>query len=229
MGLDGAAMAAMAAVFPSLQDLPRALHARLAAEGDAVAVPAGARLFEDGAPCSAFPLLLEGSVRVAKLAASGREILLYRVAAGEACVLSTGCLMGRRPYGATGVAETALRLARLPAALFDALLVGHAPFRQAVFGLLAARLEELMLLVEEVAFRRLDERLAALLVMRGPEIRATHQALAADIGTVREIVSRILSDFEERSFVALGRERITVTDAAALKRIALSRTPGASS
>jgi CRP/FNR family transcriptional regulator len=77
-----------------------------------------------------------------------------------------------------------------------------------------------MELVEAVAFQRLDQRLAALLLGKGSPIRATHQSLADELGSVREIVSRLLRSFEDRGWVALGRERIEITDVAALKAVA---------
>lgn len=215
-------VAAIAAAFPALARLPEPLGARLAADVVTRNVPAGTRLFEPGGPCAAYPLILEGVVRVAKQAANGREILLYRIGRGESCVLSSDCLLGGRAYDAGAVAETPLVLALVPRSLFEALVAGHPPFREAVFGLLAERLADLMLLVEEVAFRRLDARLAGLLLERGPEVRATHQALAADLGSVREIVSRLLADFAERRLVVLGRERIQVVDVAGLAALAES-------
>jgi CRP/FNR family transcriptional regulator len=183
-------------------------------------VPAGTRLFDERMPCRAFPIVLSGSVRVAKLAANGREILLYRVGPGEACVLSTGCLLGRRDYAATGTAECDITMLLLPQSLFDALLAENESFRKAVFELFSTRLAELMLLIEEIAFRRLDHRLAALLIARGPDLHVTHQALASELGSVREIVSRLLNAFEDQQLVALARENVRVLDQAGLARIA---------
>jgi len=85
------------------------------------------------------------------------------------------------------------------------------------------RLAEVMELVEEVAFRRLDERLARLLVERGPVIEATHQKLAEELGSVREIVSRLLRSFESRGWVRLERERITLLEPQSLAALSGSR------
>ena len=198
--------------FPALEGVPPALAARLASETQVLRVPAGAVIFDANQPCRGFPLLLEGAVRVAMSAPSGREILLYRVEPGQGCILSGGCLLGHSDYAARGVAEGDVVLASLPPALFNELLLAHEPFRRFVFGMYGERLAEVMQLVEEVAFRRLDERLAQLLVHRGPVIEATHQKLADELGSVREIVSRLLRSFEERGWVKLERERVTVTD-----------------
>lgn len=183
-------------------------------------VPAGTRLFERGMPCGGFPLLLDGSVRVSKTSVAGREILLYRVGPGEGCVLSGSCLLGRIDYDAEGVAETEVTLLSLPPQLFDELILQHAPFRRFVFGLAATRLAEMMELVDEIAFKRLDARLARLLLQRAPVLQSTHQALADELGSVRVFVSRLLRSFEERGWVRLERERITVLDTQALREFA---------
>ncbi len=161
-------------------------------------------------------LVLEGRIKVSKRAENGREIRLYGVHPGELCIVTVSCLLGNDPYPATGVAETAVTALALPRPLFLRLTAEHAPFRQVVFGLFAERLTGLMQLVEEVAFRRLDRRLAAWLASRGPTIAASHQAIADELGSVREIVSRLLKQFEEAGYVSLGRERIQVLSATAL-------------
>ena len=205
--------------FPVFSALPSALLERLLVEAPLLQAPRGTVLFDARQPCRGFPLLLEGSVRVTKMAPSGREILLYRVEPGEGCILSGGCLLGRSDYSATGIADEDVALLSIPPALFQELMVQHEPFRRFVFGMYGERLAELMQLVEEVAFRRLDTRLAQALVRRGPVIDATHQALADELGSVREIVSRLLRGFEARGWVKLERERITVLDATALGQL----------
>jgi CRP/FNR family transcriptional regulator len=185
-----------------------------------VRAPKGTVLFHPGQPCRGFPLLLEGSVRVSQTSPAGREIVLYHVGAGEGCLLSGGCLLGHSDYRASGVAETDVTLVNLPPALFQELLVGFEPFRRFVFGMYGERLAQVMELVEEVAFRRLDARLAQLLVQRGPVVEATQQKLADELGSVREIVSRLLRQFESRGWVELARNRVTVRDPGALAELA---------
>ena len=183
-------------------------------------VPKGTVLFDENSPCQAFPMVLDGSVRVVKSAPSGRELQLYRVLPGESCILSTGCMMGNAPYSATGIAETDLTVVALPPHLFHKLLSEHVPFRNYVFGLFTERITELMQLVEAVAFHKLDQRLAALLLGKGRIVHTTHQQLADELGSVREIVSRLLKTFAERGLVSLGREEIELTDPPALRQIA---------
>jgi CRP/FNR family transcriptional regulator len=206
--------------FPFFADLPAARVERLLAEAQLVRAPKGTVLFHSGQPCRGFPLLLEGTVRVSQTSPNGREIVLYHVEPGQGCLLSGGCLLGHADYGASGVAETDVTLLSIPPALFQELLVQHEPFRRFVFGMYSERLAQVMQLVEEVAFRRLDARLAQLLVQRGPVVAATQQKLAEELGSVREIVSRLLRQFESRGWVELGRERITVRDARSLAELA---------
>ena len=209
--------------FPVFRDVPAALVERVLAEAPLARMPAGSVLFDARQPCRGFPLVLEGAVRVAKSTPGGREILLYRVEPGQGCILSGGCLLGNAEYSARAVAETDVTLLSIPPALFQELMRACEPFRRFVFGMYGERLAEVMELVEEVAFRRLDVRLAQLLVQRGPLIEATHQKLADELGSVREIVSRLLRSFEGRGWVRLERERITLLEPAALAGLAASR------
>ena len=179
-------------------------------------VPAGARLFEEGAPCQGFPLVLSGEVRVARGSAGGRSLELYRVTPGELCVASTSCLFGHSVLMAHGVTTEATELVVLQPAGFEQ-WVNDPAFRRYVFGIFADRLADLMSLAEAVAFQRLDQRLAATLLGRGQQLQITHQALADELGTVREMVTRLLKRFERAGWLRLGRERIEVLDAAALR------------
>ena len=206
-------------LYPALAALPEAELDSAIARGRLVVLPAGTALFGEGTACSQFPLVLEGSIRVAK-SAEGRELQLYRVAPGESCVLTSGCLVGGANYPASGVVESDARLLLLPGAVFDDLLTRHEHFRRYVFGLFAERLAELMAIVESVAFHRLDRRLAGVLLGRGRIVETTHQQLADEVGSVREIVTRLLRGFADQGLVRLGRGSLEILDAAALRRIA---------
>jgi CRP/FNR family transcriptional regulator, anaerobic regulatory protein len=210
----------LSALYPALQGLPPGdLHAVLAQQAQHLQVPAGALLFEEGSPCGGFPMVLGGSVRVARGSPGGRSLELYRVTPGELCVVSTGGLFGHGPLSAHGQTSEATELVLLSPAGFDC-WVQHQPFRRFVFGVFAERLADLMALAEAVAFQRLDQRLAHALLGRGSTVRTTHQALADELGTVREIVSRLLSRFERNGWVRLGRERVDLLNAAALRLLA---------
>jgi CRP/FNR family transcriptional regulator len=208
------------ALYPALDGLPATLRERALQYGTAwLDVPAGAMVFAERSPCQGFPMVLAGEVRVARGSDQGRSLELYRVGPGDLCVVSTSCLLGQHPLSAHGQTTAPTRLAVLsPATLTDC--CGHESFRRFVFGVFADRLADLMALAEAVAFQRLDQRLAAALLGHGDVLLVGHQALADELGTVREIVTRLLRRFERAGWVALGRERIEVRDAAALRRLA---------
>lgn len=209
-------------LYPSLAGLPEAQLIPLLAPQALIRLPAGAQVFAENQPCQGFPLVVEGSIKVIKLAPSGRELMLYRVAPGDSCIISTSCLLGHTEYNARGIAESALTLLIIPTAVFYQQVVDHAPFRDFVFHAFSDRISELMLLVEEVAFARLDQRLAKLILGRGGDVQnVTHQHLADELGSVREIVSRLLKGFVAQGLVTLGREQLVITDRPGLQRIAL--------
>jgi len=208
------------ALYPALSSLPAGRLAALLSVQAIMHLPAGTQVFAENQPCQGFPLLIEGSIKVIKLAASGRELMLYRVLPGGSCIISSSCLLGHTDYNARGIAETPLALLALPVNAFAALMVDHAPFRDFVFHLFADRIGELMQLVEEVAFAKLDQRLAKLILARNETVLGvTHQQLADELGSVREIVSRLLKGFAEQGLVTLGREQLTVIDREGLQKL----------
>ncbi|MBU1363933.1 MAG: Crp/Fnr family transcriptional regulator [Gammaproteobacteria bacterium] len=208
-------------LYPALGGLPADRLAALLPPQAIMQLPAGTQVFAENQPCQGFPLLLEGSIKVIKLAASGRELMLYRVAPGGSCIISSSCLLGHTDYNARGIAETPLTLLALPVGAFATLMVEHPPFRDFVFHLFADRIGELMQLVEEVAFARLDQRLAKLILARNETVLGvTHQQLADELGSVREIVSRLLKGFSAQGLVTLGREQLTVVDRDGLQKLA---------
>lgn len=207
-------------VYPAVAALPVDLREQvLATQATVLTVPGGASLFEEGAPCQGFPMLLSGEVRVARGSQGGRSLELYRVTPGELCVASTAGLFGQSALVAHGITTQPTELVVLSRAGFEA-WVADPGFRQFVFGVFGDRLADLMGLAEAVAFQRLDQRLAAALLGHGSPLLVTHQVLADELGTVREIVTRLLKRFERAGLLLLGRERIELLDAPALRRLA---------
>lgn len=208
--------------FPLLGGLEPDALAVLRQSAARLEIPRGTVLFQPGSLCQSFLMMIEGSVRVQMLSETGREIVLYRVGRGETCILTTVCLMTRQDYSAEGVAETDLRALALASRPFQDLLARSAVFREFVFASFGSRLNGFMMLVEEVAFRRIDLRLARFLLdhrdARGA-LDTTHQALAVELGTAREVVSRQLKEFERRGLVDLARGHILLRDPAALERL----------
>lgn len=213
------ALQRLLAVYPVFDDLPAALRDELVAQAALLKLDHGAIVFDENQACHGFPLLLSGQIRVIKVAPSGRELLLYTVSPGESCILTTSCLLGETRYHARGVVAEDLEMAILPAPVFKALADAHEPFRNYIFSLFSERMTDLMQLVSAVAFQKLDQRLAALLVARTSPIHTTHQALADELGSVREIISRLLRQFAEQGWIKIGREHIEVLDPEALNKL----------
>ncbi len=207
--------------YPSLREMPAALvETELSGEIQSVVAGTGDRLFEEGAPCRGFPLVLDGEVCVSKQSADGgRTMELYRVRAGEMCVVSASSLLSQRELSAQGVAVGSTRLALLSPQLFER-WTADPVFRKFVFGVFSERLGDLMVLIDAIAFHRLDQRLADHLLGHGQCYRTTHQALADELGTVREIITRLLNRFEAAGYIRLGRERIEVLDPGQLRKLA---------
>jgi CRP/FNR family transcriptional regulator len=201
----------LACVSPQLADLPSSCGPHQ--------VGAGSVLFKAQSPCQGFPLVLEGEVKVFQSSRDGRNLELYRVTQGELCLVSAASLFRQQPMLATGVAARATTLLLVPGDVFQRWLEQPA-FRADILGLFAQRMVDLSGLVEAVAFQKLDQRLAAALLGHGSELTTTHQALADQLGTVREIVSRLLGRFVQDGWVELGRERIRILNSAALRDLA---------
>ncbi|WP_395694260.1 Crp/Fnr family transcriptional regulator [Piscinibacter sp.] len=217
---DATALQQLGELYPALAALPAALRDEVLTQQTMwLEVPPGTTLFEEQSPCQGFPMVLSGEVRVARGSAQGRSLELYRVGPGELCVVSASCLFGQQLLSAHGETTASTRLAVMSPAALDA-CCAHEPFRRFIFGVFADRLADLMALAEAVAFQRLDQRLAATLLGHGEVLQTSHQALADELGTVREIVTRLLRRFERAGWLALGRERIELKDAAALRRLA---------
>ncbi len=209
-------------VFPFLKAADKAFLDVFFGRGMRVALPAGQFICLEGNQCAHLPLVLAGTARVYKVAASGREITLYRIDSGESCILTASCILGHRDFPAFAVAETEVEAIAIPAGELPAWFNRHGAWRAYLFELLARRLGGVIELVEEVAFRHMDARLAAYLLRDASvvgTVERTHEAVAADLGTSREVVSRLLKDFEQAGLVALSRGAIRIHDRAGLARV----------
>ncbi len=220
--LSSTELAELRDTYPVLAALPYPLAQRLPQDGQRFAASAGQVVFDVGSPCHSFLFLTSGFIRVVKPSAGGHEFLLYRVQPGESCFLTTSCLIGHTQYPARGLAGSDLSGFSLSGDYFRELVEHSAEFRNVVFHQLAERLTGLMELVEELAFRRLDQRLAILLMAQGPTIRTTHQALADELGSAREVISRALEGFEAQGLVRLERGQIQILDQVGLRKVMLA-------
>jgi len=208
--------------FPGLAGMEAPVRARFRTESAVVSVPKGTVIFGPGKAPENLLLLLSGTVRVHQTSENGRDIVLYRVSAGESCVLTTACVLAYEDYLAGGVAETDEQAVAIPRRLFEELIAESPVFRRFVFTAYSRRITDLFFIIEEIAFRRMDIRLAQKLVeLPAPSnaIATTHQDLAAELGTACEVISRQLKEFERRGWVELARGEIRITDRDALKRL----------
>jgi CRP/FNR family transcriptional regulator len=209
--------------FPRLAELPKPELDALTAHARTVTLPAGTTVFAPGRPPENFLLLLDGRVRVQQTSESGRDIVLYRVSGGETCIMTTACLLSGDLYAAEGVTETDVTAVAIPKQAFDAAIARSAAFRRMIFSEYSHRIADVMHVVEEVAFERIDKRLAQRLIALAADdgaVAATHQQLAVELGTAREVVGRQLKELERRGLVAVSRGRVTITDRAGLDSVA---------
>lgn len=206
--------------FPGLSALEPEVRNTLASRAHVMSAPAGTVLFGPGKPAENLLLLLDGVVRVSQTSESGREIVLYRVHAGESCVLTTACLLAHENYAAEGTAETDVTAAALPRGVFDELVARSATFRHFVFSAYSRRISDLFLTIDEIAFQKMDLRLALKLLELADangELQTTHQRLATELGTAREVISRQLSEFQRRGWVTQARGSVRIVDRRALQ------------
>ena len=180
-------------------------------------------IFAPGKVPDSLLFLLNGTVRVSQTSESGREIVLYRVSAGESCVLTTACILAEEAYAAEGVSETDLEAVLLPKASFDNLVAEAPAFRDFVFAAYSHRLINLLRVIDDVAFGRIDMRLAARimeLVGRGNELKVTQAQLATELGTAREVITRQLNEFQRRGWINQSRGKIEILKRAELSKLA---------
>jgi CRP/FNR family transcriptional regulator len=209
--------------FQGTKALPRDVRDRLINVAQVRAHPKGHEVFGPRNVPDSLLFLFEGTIRVTQTSDNGRDIVLYRVDAGESCVLTTACMLAEEAYNAEGVAETDITVIVLPKMAFDSLVAEEPAFRNFVFAAYSRRLIDLLRVVDDVAFGRIDVRLAErLLSLVGgdKEIAATHAQIASELGTAREVISRVLNDFQKRGMIAQSRGRIAIVDKPALRALA---------
>jgi CRP/FNR family transcriptional regulator len=183
-------------------------------------VPTGRQIFTEGDQVDGIALLMSGVVRVFKIGLTGREITLYRFGEGESCVITANAILNQQEFPAIAVVEKEAEAVMIPAEVFSDWVRKYDAWREFVFNLFSQRLVSVMEIVDEVAFQRMDHRVASFLLARAQirnPIRITHQEIANEIGSSREVISRLLEDFAQKEIVRLSRGKIEVLDFEGLK------------
>ena len=183
-------------------------------------IPAGRQIFAEGDEVDGIALLMSGAVRVYKLGLTGREITLYRFGEGESCIITANAILNQQDFPAIAMVEQDAEAVMIPAEIFSEWVRRYDPWREFVFNLFSQRLASVMEIVDEVAFQRMDRRVASFLLDRSQyqnPIRITHQEIANEIGSSREVISRLLEDFAQRAIIGLSRGEIEVLDTEGLK------------
>lgn len=208
--------------FEGLRRLPDDLRRDLVDGSKVISVPAGTQIFEPGQSADNLLLLLAGTVRVQQRSDTGREVILYRVNAGESCVLTTACMLAFEDYAADGIAETDVTAVAIPRATFDDLAGRSDIFREFVFKAYSRRITDLFTLIDDIVFQRMDVRLAARLTELADKddvVHATHQVLATELGTAREVISRTLAEFQRRGWVEQSRGQVRLIGRTGIDRL----------
>ncbi len=195
-----------------LAEISPELRRELKSAASLVSLAAGTTICGEGSRCEHLPILVEGQARVFKASESGREMTLYRIYPGESCVLTASCIMSEVDFPAMAITERASRAIVVPARRVTGWFDEFPEWRHFVFDLVSRRMASMLAVVEEVAFQRMDQRLERYLDSAAAhgEVRATHQEIADELGTAREVVTRLLRELEARGRVKLHRGYISL-------------------
>lgn len=203
------------------QAIPTSLQEKLK-KAPQITLQEGQRIFHQGQACEQYFILREGQARVFTRSANGKEVLLYHMNPGEICILTTACLLSNKSFPAEAIANSDLSTYVLNKAQFDAWLAESADFRQLIFSGFGQRLNGLIETISKLALEGIDQRLAKLLLRQeGMELAWTHQQIADDIGSAREVVSRHLKKMAEMQWVELGRGKLRILNRDALIKLSL--------
>lgn len=205
---------------PLLHDAEAELVREFRQAATFVHIPAGQDVFLEGGRVDGIALLLSGIVRVYKIGETGREITLYRFGTGQSCILTANAILSNNDFPAIATVEQEAEAVIVPAGIFRDWVKRYDQWRAFVFDLLSQRLATVMAVVDEVAFRRMDARLASFLLDRSRvqnPIRITHQQIASELGSSREVISRLLEDLSSRGLIRSSRGEIEILDEAQLE------------
>ncbi len=209
--------------YPFFSNLPQSIFEELEHNALLIHLRKGETVFWEGDQCRNFALLLSGVVRVFKIGESGHEITLYRFRQGGGCILTASSILNNSTFPAVARVDRPAEALIIPASLIREWIGKYEEWRNFICGLLASRLSDVITTVEEIAFKRMDIRIARYIINALEEnksyLKATHQQIADELGTAREVVSRILKDYEMEGLIKLKRGEIELKDLKKIRKI----------
>ncbi len=211
------------ALFPVLKSLPEQDRCQLFTNGQVVLLPEGQMLMQQNQQCQFIPLVLSGSLRIFKLSPNGREMTLYRIGAGDTCLVSIACQIRGEDFPALAQAEEQVKLLMLPVALYHDVMDSSIAWKDFLISSIYGHMTGIMDTLEAVAFDRMDYRLVHWLLDKvghqAGTVHATHEAIAVELGTAREVISRLLGELKAKGVVTLGREKIEIKNVEQLQNV----------
>ncbi len=213
--IDNAQFNRIALLLPILQQADVAFAREFQQAASFARIPAGHDVFLEGDRVESIALLISGVVRVYKIGETGREITLYRFGNGSSCILTANAILSQKTFPAVATVEQEAEAVMIPADVFRDWVKRHDLWREFIFDLLSQRLFTVMAIIDEVAFRRMDRRVASLLLSHAKKqnpLRITHQEIASELGSSREVISRLLEDFVSDGSIRAGRGTVEVLD-----------------
>lgn len=200
---------------PNLTD-PKLLQAILE-KGQVVTHEPGKILMEPGMFIKAVPLVVEGSIKIMRMDEDGKELFLYYLEPGETCALSLTCCSAAKPSEIKAVVEERATLIFIPIQFHEQWTDEFKQWKEFVSTTYQQRFHEMLIALDAVAFKRMDERLMRYIVtkmkqLKANELHTTHQEIATELGTSREVISRLLKQLEKKKWIELGRNVIYIRD-----------------
>jgi CRP/FNR family transcriptional regulator len=200
---------------PNLTD-PKLLD-RLLEKGQFSTFEPGKTLMEPGQFVKAVPLVLEGSIKIMRVDEDGKELFLYYLETGETCALSLTCCSAARPSEIKAIVEEKASMLFIPIQVHEQLVDEFKQWKDFVSTTYQHRFQEMLTVLDAVAFKRMDERLMNYIVtkmkqLKSNELHTTHQEIANELGTAREVISRLLKQLEKKKWIELGRNVIYIRD-----------------
>lgn len=215
---------AIFSTFPFLEKLSGQEKNSFLTQAQTIKLAKNQSVYFEGDCCQFLPLIISGNIRIYKLGEEGREITLYHLEKGDSCVLTASSIMSQKDFPAFAITLTRVEAVTIPASSLRKWIRHNPIWQDYICGLLSRRLTNVIEIVEEVAFRRMDCRIASYLLKtsgnKSEAISKTHLEIARELGTSREVVSRILKIFEKEELLSLSRKAIALNNRIKLETIA---------